>query len=99
MANAKKAPAAAQAATPSADLMAQFAAFMAAQGGATITKAKATPAKADPAAIVTKELEVAGAKIIRSGKAGSTAKSDKMWVDVKVGNVRIQGNAFVIRGK
>lgn len=87
----------------SPELMAQFAAFMAAQGAAVPTaaapKAKAQAAKVDPAAVVTAELEKAGAKLVRSGKAGSTDKSDKMWVDVKVGNVRIQGNAFVIRGK
>ena len=102
MANAKKAPAVAQTATQS-DLMAQFAAFMAAQGAAApaaaAPKAKAQAAKVDPAQVVTDALEAAGAKLVRSGKAGSTDKSDKMWVDVKVGNVRIQGNAFVIRGK
>lgn len=81
------------------DLMAQFAAFMAAQGATApaAPKAKAQSAKVDPAAVVTAALEKAGAKLVRSGKAGSTDKSDKMWVDVKVGDVRIQGNAFVIR--
>lgn len=82
----------------SADVMAQFAAFMAAQGAtAAAPKAKAQAAKVDPAKVVTDALEAAGAKLVRTGKAGSTTKSDKMWVDVKVGNVRIQGNAFVIR--
>ena len=84
----------------SADMMAQFAAFMAMQAGQkAVPAAKAQAAKADPAAVVTAAIEAAGAKIIRTGKASQSDKSDKMWVDMKVGNVRIQGNAFVIRGK
>ena len=98
MANAKKAPAVAVTATP--DMIAAFTAFMAAQSAAVPTvaaKAKEQSAKVDPAVVVTAELEKAGGKLIRSGKSGSTDKSDKMWIDCKFGNLRIQGNAFVIR--
>ncbi len=84
----------ATAVTPDAALMAQFAAFMAAQQ--TAAKPVAAKPVADPATAVVAAITAAGGKVIRTGKSGMTPKGKpKAWVDATFGGVRVQGNVFL----
>ena len=99
MANAKKAPAAAQAANPAtpdvATLLAMIQQLQAGQAKAA-PAAKPQAAQVDHGAVVVSKLQAAGGRVTRTGKSGVTPKGySKAWVDVTIGGVRIQGNAFL----
>ena len=84
-----------------ADLMAMLQQLQAAQAAPKAAQAAKVAAPAvDHAAVVIKAVESAGGKVIRAGKSGVSPNGrSKAWVDVKIGGVRIQGNAFVTEAK
>ena len=56
------------------------------------TAAKAVEAEKHP---VVAALEAGGAFVIRVGKAGATGSGKpRIWVDLKIGGVRVSGNAY-----
>ena len=90
-----------QAAAPDAASMMAIIQQLQSQLAGTAPKAKAAaksapPAATDHAAKVIAAAKAAGAKVVRVGKSGITPKGmSKAWVDLKIGNIRVQGNAFV----
>ena len=94
-----------QAAAPDTASMMAIIQQLQAQLAGNAPKAKAAaksapPAVTDHAAKVSEAAKSAGAKVVRLGKSGVTPKGySKAWVDLKIGNIRIQGNAFVIPEK